>query len=247
MRVALLADIHSNLEALRACLAHARRQGAEQHIFLGDLVGYGADPVACLEIIAGLVARGARAVLGNHDEAAIGGLCENLNFPARDAIYWTRTRLGAAERKFLKSLPLVLHDEDLACAHATMDKPAAWRYVTSSREATRSFAATDARVILLGHVHHAILHYTAEDGRPRTFRPFPGVAIPLSALRRWIAIPGAVGQPRDGNNAACYGLLDRDQDTYTSFRVPYDCHGAARKILAAGLPERLARRLESGH
>lgn len=107
MKIALLADVHSNLEALTACLAHARREGVDRHAFLGDLLGYNADPVACLDIVRDLSGRGAVAVLGNHDQACLGGLLEEINFPARDAIYWTRERLDPACREFLAALPLL--------------------------------------------------------------------------------------------------------------------------------------------
>ena len=120
MRTALLADIHSNLEALEACLAHARRRGVERFAFLGDLVGYGADPLACLDIIAGMVEEGALALRGNHDEACLGGQLEAMHFAARDAIYWTRERLGPRQREFLAGLPLT-HEEGERCfAHAGM-------------------------------------------------------------------------------------------------------------------------------
>jgi diadenosine tetraphosphatase ApaH/serine/threonine PP2A family protein phosphatase len=245
MRLALIADVHSNLEALRACVADARRRGAERFLFLGDLVGYGADPVACVELAAEL-ARGA-TVLGNHDQLALGGLCETINFPARDAIYWTREQLRPEHRSFLTGLPFTLREADLLLAHAAAEAPERWTYVTSAREAARSLAATDARLVALGHVHEPMLYHAVDGAAPRPFRPLPGVAVPLSPLRRWLAIVGSAGQPRDGNPAACYALLDRSLNTYTSFRVPYDHHAAGRKILAAGLPERLARRLETGH
>jgi hypothetical protein len=112
MRTALLADIHSNLEALQACLAHARREGVDRFAFLGDLVGYGADPVACLEIIAGLVGQGAPAVCGNHDLACLGGQLETMSFAARDAIYWTRDQIGPRERDFLAGLLLAVDEDD---------------------------------------------------------------------------------------------------------------------------------------
>jgi len=123
MKIAVLTDIHSNLEALNACLAHARSQGAEQYAFLGDHTGYGADPNACLDIIASMVNTGALAVLGNHDEAVLGGLCENMAFRARDAIYWTRQQLQQPQRDFLQSLPLVAQDGKSFYAHASADFP----------------------------------------------------------------------------------------------------------------------------
>lgn len=245
MKIAVLADIHSNLEALRACLAHAGREGADMHVFLGDLVGYGADPVACLALLADHAARGALLVRGNHDEAALGGLCENMNFTARDATYWTRTQLGSSERDFLASLPYTARRGDLLFVHASADAPGEWAYITSSLQAGRCMEAAQATVSFAGHVHHPSLFFASSTG-VRRFQPVPGVAIPVSGPRRWLAIAGSVGQPRDGNNAAAYALYDEEERMLKYFRVPYDHMTAARKILAAGLPERLALRLQRG-
>lgn len=247
MRTALLADIHSNLEALQACLAHARREGAERFAFLGDLVGYGADPLACLEIIAGLVADGALALRGNHDAACLGGHLEMMSFPARDAIYWTREQLGAGERDFLAGLSLTVDEGDRCYAHAGADRPAQWRYVSDARAAADNLAATAARLVFVGHVHEPQLYFTMPAGAPRPFRPLPGVPVPLSEFRRWLVIVGSAGQPRDGNPAACYAIHDEAAGTLTHHRVPYDHDRAAGKIIDAGLPERLAWRLKSGH
>ncbi len=247
MRLALLADIHSNLEALNACLAHARRQGVDGYAFLGDLLGYNADPLACLDVIANLAQPGAFVVRGNHDEACLGGLCEAMSFHARDAIYWTREQLGASEREFLAQLPLTVAAGEATLVHAHPHVPELWRYITGAHDARSALAAVPTRLVFVGHVHHCLLYYTGADGVPRTFRPVPGVPIPLLASRRWLFIVGSVGQPRDGTNAACYAIHDQEQGTLTSFRVAYDYMRAAAKVRAAGLPERLARRLETGH
>jgi diadenosine tetraphosphatase ApaH/serine/threonine PP2A family protein phosphatase len=246
MRTALLADIHSNLEALQACLAHARREGVDRFAFLGDLLGYGADPIACLDIVAGLVGQGAPAVCGNHDLACLGGHLPEMSYVARDAIYWTRERLGPREQEFLAGLPLVVSEEDRLYVHASADRPESWIYITGPQEAAQALAATAARIVLVGHVHHPLLYFTTPGGTLRTFAPVPGVPLPLSDYRRWLVIVGSVGQPRDGNPAACYALHDSAAGTLTHFRVPYDVQAAANKILEAGLPERLAWRLIEG-
>jgi len=245
MKIAVLSDIHSNLEALRACLAHAEEEGADMHAFLGDLVGYGADPVACLTLLADYAAKGALLVRGNHDEAVLGGLCEDMNSVAREAIYWTRTRLGGTETDFLASLPYTVRRDDLLFVHAGADAPPEWNYVTSGSQAARSMEAAQATVTFAGHVHHPSLFFAAGSAAGR-FQPVPGVPIPLTGRRRWLAIAGSVGQPRDGNNAAAYAIYDEEKRMLTFFRVPYDHMTAARKIMAAGLPERLALRLHKG-
>jgi diadenosine tetraphosphatase ApaH/serine/threonine PP2A family protein phosphatase len=245
MKIALLSDIHSNLEALRACLAHAEREGADRHVFLGDLVGYGADPVACLGLLADHAGKGALLVRGNHDEAALGGLCENMNPTAREAIYWTRKQLRPEDRDFLASLPLTARHGDLCFVHASAVTPGKWEYITSTAQAANCMDAAQATVTFAGHVHHQALYFSAGSG-VREFQPVPGVPIPLVGRRRWLAIAGSAGQPRDGNNAAAYALYDEEARMLTFFRVPYDHMTAARKIIAAGLPERLAWRLQRG-
>jgi diadenosine tetraphosphatase ApaH/serine/threonine PP2A family protein phosphatase len=246
LRIALLADVHSNLEALNACLAHARREGAERCAFLGDLVGYNADPHACLDIVRMQVERDAIVVRGNHDEACADGLLEAMNLPARDAIYWTRERIGREARAWLGDLPLLQRAGEATFVHASPETPQRWVYVASERAAARGLAAAGTRLVFGGHVHQAILYYTAISGNVRRFYPVPGVPVPLLAARRWLFVVGSVGQPRDGSNAACYAIYDSGAATLTSFRVPYDFAAAARKVRAAGLPERLALRLETG-
>ena len=246
MRLALLADVHSNLEALRACLAHARAEGAERLAFLGDLVGYGPDPGAVVDLVASEVERGALAVRGNHDEAALAGGSESMDRTAERVIAWTRERLDARQRAFLAGLPLVVREGPVLLVHASPETPREWIYVTDPHRAARGLAAAgDATWVACGHVHEPVL-YTAGAARPVPFRPVPGVAIPVSPRRRWLAVVGSAGQPRDGNTAACYAMLDTDRATLTFFRVPYDWRVAAEKIRAAGLPEGLARRLERG-
>jgi len=254
MRTAIFSDIHSNLEALQACLSHARAQNAEQYVFLGDLVGYGADPVACLDIIQEHAARGAVVLLGNHDEAAISDQykkIEVMNFVARDAIYWTRSQLRDDQRTFLQGLPLTVRTEEgnALYVHASADEPSRWHYVTGGREAARSMAAAETAYTFVGHVHHPVLYFrVAGKAVARAFQPTPGIPIPVGArlMRQWLAIVGSVGQPRDGNNAAAYVIMDYADSALTFHRVPYDYMTTARKIIAAGLPERLAHRLEHG-
>ncbi len=247
MKLALLSDVHANLEATVACLAHAREQGAERLAFLGDLVGYGADPGPVLELVAAEVARGALAVRGNHDDAVVTGDVEFMNQTAGKVIAWTRDRLTGAQRAFLADLPLVVREDRLLLVHASPEAPAEWVYVTDPSRAARGLeAAAPASWVFCGHVHEPVLYTAGAVGRPVPFRPVPGIAIPVPPRRRWLAVVGSVGQPRDGNTAACYAMLDMDRTTLTFYRVPYDWRVPAQKVLAAGLPESLARRLERG-
>jgi len=246
VKLALFADIHSNLEALTACLEHAARLGAERHAFLGDLVGYGADPVAVLDLIAEHATRGAFVVLGNHDAAALGRSVKGLNSAAVTAIAWTQKRLGERQRAFLDALPLAVRHDDVLFVHASAAAPERWSYITGARQAAQSMRAANAQLIFCGHVHEQRLYYMGADAKPMPFRPVAGTPIPTARHRQWLAIVGSAGQPRDRNNAACWALADLERARLTFFRVAYDHARAAEKIRAAGLPERLARRLERG-
>jgi diadenosine tetraphosphatase ApaH/serine/threonine PP2A family protein phosphatase len=246
VKLALFADVHSNLEAITACLAHAEALGADRYAFLGDLVGYGADPVAVLELIERYATEGAVVVLGNHDAAAIGRTAEHLNASARASIAWTQGRLGDRQRAFLSSLPLTVREGDLLFVHASAAAPDKWTYVTGPVEAERSITAAAAGFVFCGHVHEQKLFYIGAGGHPMPFLPVAGTPIPTGKHRRWLAIVGSAGQPRDSNNKACYALADLERARLTFFRVPYDYGSAAAKVRSAGLPERLALRLERG-
>jgi diadenosine tetraphosphatase ApaH/serine/threonine PP2A family protein phosphatase len=246
MKLALFADVHSNLEAITACLAHARALGAERYAFLGDLVGYGADPVAVLDLIEQHAADGAVVVRGNHDAAALGLGEEMLNRNARAAISWTQAQLGDKQRAFLANLPLTVRDGDMLFVHASAEAPEEWTYVTGPKQAADSIKAANANYVFCGHVHEPLLYYAGAGGQPMSFKPISGTPIPATKHRQWLAIVGSAGQPRDGNNQSCYALFDPARERITFFRVPYDHGGAAQKIRAAGLPPRLAMRLERG-
>jgi diadenosine tetraphosphatase ApaH/serine/threonine PP2A family protein phosphatase len=244
--IALLADIHGNREAMTACLADAERKAAERHVFLGDLVGYGADPGWVVDRAMEYVARGAIAILGNHDAAAAGRQVA-MNETAAAAIAWTRGKLDAAQRDFLEKLPLSVEDGDRLYVHASADEPARWHYVLDAQRARKSLEATPAQLTFCGHVHSPALYLLSQTGKLFGFMPTAGVAIPLMGNRRFLAVLGAVGQPRDHNPAACYALLDEARSMLTYIRVPYDVASAAQKICDAGLPAVLAARLEQGY
>jgi diadenosine tetraphosphatase ApaH/serine/threonine PP2A family protein phosphatase len=246
VKLALLADIHANLEALEACLEHAREQGAEGLAFLGDLVGYGADPAAVLERVRALAVAGAVAVRGNHDAAVGAAGTDTMNRAAEAAVDWTRQQLDGSQLAFLAALPLTVRQGPICFVHASADRPADWTYIQDARGAAQSVAAAHATWVFSGHVHEQALYHLTPAGHALPFKPVPGVAIPVPARRRWLAVVGSVGQPRDGNTAACYALFDTERTTLTFHRVPYDWSVAATKIRAAGLPEFLALRLERG-
>jgi len=199
-----------------------------------------------LDLVEQYGSKGAVVVLGNHDAAAMGRSDDALNRNALAAVDWTRAQLGPRQREFLASLPLTVAEDDFLFVHASAAAPGQWIYVSGPREAAESIDAGGAVYVFSGHVHEQKLYYTGTSGRPMLFRPVPGTPIPTSRHHRWLAIVGSAGQPRDGNNAACYALFDTERERVTFFRVPYDFGAAMRKIRAAGLPDRLARRLERG-
>jgi diadenosine tetraphosphatase ApaH/serine/threonine PP2A family protein phosphatase len=243
--IALLADIHANLEALNACLAHARSRGAERFAFLGDFVGYGADARGVVETVSRYAADGALVLKGNHDEAIdkSGGY---FNAASQAALQWARETLTHEQKRFLAELPLIERQGAVCYAHASAAAPERWDYIDSPAAAKRCADASDACYTFCGHVHDQVLYFESGQSRMSEFRPFPGTAIPVPSHRRWVGIVGSVGQPRDRNPAAAYTLFDPGGQEVTFFRVPYDATAAAEKIRGCGLPASLAYRLELG-
>jgi diadenosine tetraphosphatase ApaH/serine/threonine PP2A family protein phosphatase len=247
MLIAMFADIHANRQAFSACLSHARGLGAQRTVLLGDYVGYGADPEWTVGKVMDLVENGALAVLGNHDKA-VSHPREQLNVEAKLVIDWTRGELGYAERRFLEELPLTLTDDGRLYVHSDASSPKSWRYVTSVEDAARSIRATASQVSFCGHVHRSALYTMSANGKVTAFTPVAGSAIQLlrGPGRRWLAVLGSVGQPRDGNPAASYAVLDTNRYELTYCRVPYDAEEAAARIRSKGLPNWLADRLLVG-
>jgi diadenosine tetraphosphatase ApaH/serine/threonine PP2A family protein phosphatase len=248
MLVALMADIHANREALEACLTHARAANVERYVFLGDYVGYGADPGWVVDQIMAYVENGASAIVGNHDEAVFAP-SDRMNPTAQEAIDWTRGKLGGRQREFLEGLPLALEEGEgeRLFVHANAWSPDGWNYILGPAEAKLSLDATRCSQTFCGHVHIPAAYHVDADGGIAHFRPAAGVEIPLHIHAQWLAVIGSVGQPRDHNPAACYALLDDERQVLTYVRVPYDTQTAARKVREAGLPLILGMRLERGY
>ena len=245
MLLAVFADIHANRQAFSACLDFARARGAEQMVCLGDYVGYGADPEWTVDTVMDLVDNGAMAVRGNHDNA-VSIPSEIMNAEAQAAIEWTRGRLSAAQRHFLADLPLALEEEDRLYVHSEASTPARWRYVQNAADAARSIVATEAHVTFCGHIHKPALYSMSSVAKMTSFVPSADVPVELLAGRRWLAVLGSVGQPRDGNPAASLAMFDTGSDEITFCRVPYDVEAAALRIRENGLPHWLADRLMVG-
>lgn len=245
MRISLMADLHANREAFEACLRDARAKRSEKLFLLGDYVGYGADPAWVVDKVMELNADGAGALLGNHDHA-VSDLRETMTADAEVAMSWTRGQLGIEARAFLAGLPRQIEDGTRLYVHANVPSERGWPYIHDLEAAGSALGSTEAQTVFCGHVHVPALYGITATGRIVSFRPVPGVAVPLPRHRRWLAVLGSVGQPRDGNPAACYSILDTDLSEITYHRVPYDVEAATSKILKAGLPESLAERLRKG-
>lgn len=246
MKLALITDLHANREAVQAVLDHARAQGAGRYAFLGDYVGYGADPAWVVDTVMAYVAEGAIAVGGNHDAGAAQGPSPTMRPDARRVIEWTQAQLDEKQLTWLRGLPLSHTEGNMLFVHANAFAPAEWEYIQGRLEAVRSLHATPCHYTFCGHMHEPKLFHLSGTGKAGDFVPTPGVPIPVPPHRQWLVIPGSAGQPRDGNPAACYAMLDTDEQALTFHRVPYDHEAAADKIRRAGLPAVLADRLAHG-
>ncbi|MFB9268217.1 metallophosphoesterase family protein [Bradyrhizobium erythrophlei] len=245
MRLALFSDIHANRQAFAACLEAARARGAERLICLGDIVGYGADPEWAVDTVMDLVAGGAIALRGNHDNA-INAPDSGMNDDAQAAIDWTRDRLSAARRRFLAELPISHEEDNRLYVHAEASDPSKWHYVRDTSGAARSMMATELQITFCGHVHRPGLYSMSSAAKMTSFVPTTGMPVQLLTGRRWLAVLGSVGQPRDGDPAASFAIFDTKSREITYLRVPYDVASAAAKIKANGLPHWLADRLFLG-
>lgn len=243
MRLGLLSDVHANLEALQAVLQSGHQRGVEQWVCLGDVVGYGADPLACIE----LVREHCQTVLmGNHD-AAVAGLMDARAFNAfaRIALQWTVEQLPTAERHYLASLPLERAAEAVHCVHAEPHRPAAWSYVVDLHTASEALDHTSAPLCFVGHSHRAFV--CARHGECTSLCAARSGVVELDETARYLANVGSVGQPRDGEWRSCYGIWDQEQRALELVRCPYDIESTQQKIRAVGLPNFLADRLAQGH
>ena len=243
MTYLIISDIHANLEALDAVLAAA---GEYDHVLvLGDLVGYGANPNEVVDRVRALSS--ATCIRGNHHKAAIDlASIEHFNHLARFAIQWTADQLTTESREWLAALPVgpVAIDTLVEICHgAPFDEDA---YIFDDLDVRRAMAAASRPVCLFGHTHVPVAFKLADEpyhvGPPRTDR----FKLHLEHAARYLVNCGAVGQPRDGDPRAAFGLLDTAARTLTILRVPYDLPAAQHKIIAAGLPEVLAHRLALG-
>ena len=228
MKFAIMADVHANLEAFQAVLGDSKEQRCTHYAFLGDFVGYCADPKACVDIVR---AMNAPCVKGNHDEyCATDVPIDGLNPGAAEAVQWTRKQLTEDDRQWLHDLPHVRTVEDFTIVHATLDRPERWGYVFEQLAAAASLTHQNTRVCFFGHTHVPIAFIRDTVIRGGTYTKFR-----VEAGKQYLVNPGAVGQPRDNSPKAAYIIYDMDEGTVELRRSAYDIAATQRKIREAGL------------
>jgi predicted phosphodiesterase len=231
MRIAIISDIHSNLEALKAVLQEAKIIGYDDLICLGDIVGYGPDPEPCLDI----VFENAKMIIkGNHEQAVVNP--ESLykfNVYARESILWTIENISEKYFRFLNYLKYDYSCDNIQYVHSSPSNPGDWDYISNYHDASRYFSVMNEKLCFVGHSHVAGIY------KQKDFEIF-------SAKNKSIINVGSVGQPRDGNSESSFGIFDLDKWNYTNYRVEYDIEKTREKILKNKLPVFLADRLLKG-
>lgn len=239
MRFAIFGDIHANLHALEAVLSDARTQTCTHYVCMGDIVGYNANPKECLNIVREM---DCPVVKGNHDEqASMISEKEGFNPLAEEAMQWTRQQLSDDEKQWLRELRLQRQVRDFTIVHATLDTPHKWAYVFNQLDAAASFSYQHTALCFIGHTHSPKAY--VRDG---SVRSLPLDILPLQRGKKYLINVGSVGQPRDGDWRSSYCIYDTTKDEVELRRIEYDIEGAQRAILDAGLPPKLADRLQIG-
>jgi predicted phosphodiesterase len=232
MCVAIISDIHSNLEALIKALEIIDQKSVDEIICLGDIVGYGADPNECIEIVR---KRCSLVVKGNHEDAIDNiDLVEYFTDNARAAILWTSKQLTGENLDYIRALPLTGKKNNLLFVHASPCTPERWNYILDKRTAARTFHCFSESICFIGHTHSPEIFSSQRRVRE------------ISKEDRYLINVGSIGQPRDHNPHLSFGLLDTDLWKYENIRAPYDVETAVQKILKTDLPPRLGHRLLAG-
>ena len=239
MKYAIIADIHGNFEALEAVLKDTREQKCTHYACVGDVVGYGANPKECLEIVRSM---NMPCVKGNHDEyCSSEDTLEGFNPHAAEAVYWTRKQLDEPDKQWLRDLKYIRLVASFSMVHATLDGPQRWGYVFEKLAAAASFTYQNTPVCFFGHTHVPVAFIRDSMVRGGTYSKFK-----VEPGRKYFVNVGSVGQPRDGNPHAAYVIYDLNEGSIELRRLVYDIPRAQEKIRNAGLPERLADRLALG-
>jgi len=245
MRLAVFSDIHGNYEALQAFIVDAQQRHVHRYMCLGDIVGYGASPNQCIELIKSLSKM--NCVLGNHDAAAIWRYSPYaMTKDAKEVILWTIDRLTEDNKVFLKQLRPMLIMGGMCFVHANPYNPEAYRYVINRKYAIRSFASVRQKMTFIGHSHKPLIITRKNFFQIGFETPKGTVTHPVAKIKKQIINCGSIGQPRDGDQRGCYCIFDSLANRLEFIRVDYDYQAAASKISLAGLPDFLANRLARG-
>ncbi|MFH0763630.1 MAG: metallophosphoesterase family protein [Candidatus Omnitrophota bacterium] len=241
MRYALISDIHGNLEALRAVLAELSRQRIDEYLCIGDVVGYGADPSRCVDMVRSLKPKA--LIAGNHECGVTGFLgLDYFSEYAAAGIVWTKNILSPPEIEYLKSFKLVYEGDDFVLVHSGLAEPEKFPYIVDSDDASRTMKLAKKPLTFIGHTHAAEIYYSDKEKARQTIEP----RILIESGKLYVVNVGSVGQPRDMDPRASFAIYDSDKRTVEIRRVVYDIEKAKAKILKAGLPEMLALRLSEG-
>lgn len=241
LKWAVLSDVHGNLEALEAVLGYISKEDINKVAFLGDIVGYGANPNECIDLLRG---KAEVIVAGNHDCGTIGLVdISCFNIVAKAAIRWTRKQISSDNSSFLSGISLTSVVDDLTFVHSTPCDPQNWGYLFSKSDVIKNFNFYQNRICFLGHSHVPAIFIKDSKGRVISSRT---PTIQLKDGYKYMINVGSVGQPRDGIPMAAFGVFDAGKSLFTLNRVPYDIKTAQEKIRVAGLPEALAKRLAVG-
>jgi predicted phosphodiesterase len=246
-RIALLSDIHGNLEALVAALRSIASASPDLIVCLGDVVGYGPEPGMCVELVQMACDH---VIVGNHDEAALDpDRALGFNDTARQSLLFTRSQLTEVHTSAILDWPRRIELEGLECTHGSFGERR-YAYLSNLQAATDAFGGFFGRIGAVGHTHNPALFYQMEGGGAsqeiRWVQPPQDLVIKLPEGHRFIVNPGSVGQPRDRNPDAAWAMIDTDAMTYQLHRVAYDIDEVSRKIATAGLPGFLGERLRVG-
>ncbi|MFA6216347.1 MAG: metallophosphoesterase family protein [Candidatus Omnitrophota bacterium] len=241
MRYGIISDIHSNLEAFQAVLQALRLEHIDEYLCAGDIVGYAADPQACIDIVKDCVRI---TVAGNHDQASVELFSDfHFNPYAQKAISWTKKNISASGQDFLRSLKLTYQNKDLTLVHGSLACPGDFKYISDPGMLESSFDLMEGNICFLGHTHEAGIFIQDSAGK-RAYQKTGSRRIEKGS--KYIVNVGSIGQPRDSDARASYGIYDTDTRQVTLKRVDYDVHLARKKIIERGLPCFLGDRLLVG-
>jgi predicted phosphodiesterase len=244
LKYGIFGDIHGNLEALEAVLADMEEQGVTHPLCLGDLVGYGANPAECLEVVR---AMGCPVVRGNHDDLVPQGKApDSFSDAAKESLSYARRCLDPGQLNFLRRLPMIWTEDPITLVHATLDGPEGWGYLSTRLEAETSFLYQKTPLCFVGHTHRPCAFAQEKEVRPLEFRQVDIHPDRTKQGRKFLFNIGSVGQPRDGDWRAAYAIFSPQEHMVDLRRVNYNIEKATSKILKAGLPESLAKRLFKG-